>query len=94
MWDRSWVVPASLLSVVRRDERGIALQTAIIMAVLIAVAVSISAVILSRGGEVAEDLERQNVTFNPERLKTEDLCEEYGFKWEPDGNPSGTCKDP
>ena len=56
------------------------------MAVLIAVAVSIAAVILSRGGEVAEDLERQNVTFEPSRLRTQELCEEYDFKWDPNLN--------
>lgn len=87
------VPSASLRSVVRHDERGIALQTAIIMAVLIAVAVSISAVILSRGGEVADDLQRQNVTFKPERLLTEDLCNKYDFKWDPAGDAGGTCKE-
>lgn len=91
MRGRSWLVSASLRPVVKRDERGIALQTAIIMAVLIAVAVSISAVILSRGGEVADDLERQNVTFNPERLRTKQLCEEYDYKWDESADPK--CKE-
>jgi len=34
------------------------------MVALIAVAVAVSAVILTRGSEVADDLERQNVTFD------------------------------
>ena len=67
-----------------RDQRGIALQTAIIMAALIAIAVTISTVILTRGGEVADDLERQNVTFNPSRFKNKTLCEEYAYVLEHD----------
>ena len=74
--------PASLPSVLKRDQRGIALQTVIIMVALIAIAVAVATVILTRGGEVADDLERQNVTFNPDRFKTQALCEEYDYKWE------------
>ena len=74
--------PASLPSVLKRDQRGIALQTVIIMVALIAIAVTISTVILTRGGEVADDLERQNVTFNPDRFKTKELCEEYDYSWD------------
>lgn len=74
--------PASLPSVLKRDQRGIALQTVIIMVALIAIAVAVATVILTRGGEVADDLERQNVTFNPDRFKTQALCEEYDYKWD------------
>ena len=73
--------PASLRPMFSRDQRGIALQTAIIMAALIAIAVTISTVILTRGGEVADDLERQNVTFDPSRFKNQTLCEEYAYSW-------------
>lgn len=71
----------------RCDERGIALQTAIIMVALIAVAVAISAVILSRGGEVADGLQRQNVHVDLSRLD-QPLCEKYGYEWADD-----KCKD-
>lgn len=80
---------------VRSDERGMALQTVIIMVALIAVAVAVSAVILTRGGEVADDLERQNVTFNPDRFRTKALCEEYAYSWDDTTDPaSPVCVDP
>ncbi len=75
---------------VRSDERGIALQTAIIMATLIAIALAISAVIYTRGGEVADDLERQQVTFDPSRFRTQALCEEYDYRWD----TADGCVDP
>ena len=85
--------PASLPSVLKRDQRGIALQTVIIMVALIAIAVTISTVILTRGGEVADDLERQNVTFNPDRFKTEALCMEYDYKWDKTDSANPVCKE-
>lgn len=63
------------------------------MVALIAVAVTISAVILTRGGEVADDLERQNVTFDPSRFRTKALCEEYDYKWDTTKTPP-VCVDP
>jgi len=79
----------------RCDEWGIALQTVIVMVALIAVAVTVSTVILTRGGEVADDLERQNVTFDPVRFRTQALCEEYGYEWDAETKPDNpVCKDP
>lgn len=81
----------------RRDEWGIALQTVIVMAALIAIAVTVASVILSRGGEVAEDLQRQNVSFNSDRFRTQALCEEYGYVWDDttdQDNPVCKEKDP
>lgn len=68
---------------VRADQRGIALQTAIIMATLIAIALAVSAVMYTRGGEVADDLERQNLTRNPAEFTTQVLCEAYEYTWDP-----------
>lgn len=76
------------------DERGMALQTVIIMVALIAVAVAVSAVILTRGGEVADDLERQNVTFDPSRFRTPALCVEYGYSWDTSDTANRVCVDP
>ena len=70
-----------LAASVRSDQRGIALQTAIVMTSLIAIALAVSAVILTRGGEVADDLERQRLTFDPSRFKTQVTCEDYEFTW-------------
>jgi len=71
-----------------------ALQTVIIMVALIAVAVAVSAVILTRGGEVAEDLERQNVTFDPSRFRTETLCLKYDYSWDTSDTANPVCVDP
>lgn len=79
---------------VHRDQRGIALQTVIIMVALIAVAMAVSAVILTRGGDVADDLERQNVTFDPSRFRTEALCLEYGYSWDTTDSANPVCVDP
>ena len=46
----------------RFDERGIALQTIIIMVVLLAIAGSVAAVLFSRASDVTGELESQDVT--------------------------------
>ena len=46
----------------RFDERGIALQTVIIMVVLLAIAGTVAAVLFSRASEVTGELESQDVT--------------------------------
>ena len=67
----------------RRDERGFALQTVIVMTSLIAIAMAVSAVIITRGGEVKDDLERQNITIQPSQIKNEAQCVEvYQWKWD------------
>ncbi|MDE0493089.1 MAG: hypothetical protein OXH54_04070 [Acidimicrobiaceae bacterium] len=75
-------------AVVRVDQRGIALQTTIIMTTLIAIALAVSAVLYTRGGEVADDLERQRLTRSPSDFSTQVLCEAYEFTW--DGT-TNTC---
>ena len=59
----------------RFDERGIALQTVIIMVVLLAIAGTIAAVLLSRAGEVTSELESQDVTAT--RIDTQADCEAF-----------------
>ena len=44
------------------DVRGIALQTVIIMVVLLAIAGAIAGVLLARGGEAVSDVERQQIS--------------------------------
>lgn len=75
-----------VLTTVRRgsDQRGIALQTAIILTAMVAIAVTVSAVIYTRGGEVADDLQRQQVTFDPARIQNPDVCDRVtGYEWDP-----------
>ena len=63
------------------DARGIALQTVIIMVVLLAVAGGVAAVLLNRGGEAITDIERQDISRQASDFSGEALCEAAGYKW-------------
>ena len=56
------------------DTRGIALQTVIIIVVLLAIAGAVAAVLLSTGAEVASDLEQSDVTG---RVDTQEECTSF-----------------
>lgn len=77
-----------MIGSIRSDERGFALQTAIVMTALIAIAMAVSAVLLTRGGDVVDDLERARVTRDPSQFSTQVLCDAYGFSWDP---AASTC---
>lgn len=64
------------------DARGIALQTVIIMVVLLAIAGAIAGVLLTRGGEAVSDVERQEISRSPENFNTQPLCRAAGFEWQ------------
>ena len=70
----------------RFDERGIALQTVIIMVVLLARAGGIAAVLLNRGSEAADQLEQQETTVAPNTYENKALCEAAGNTWVETGN--------
>ena len=73
------------------DERGIALQTVIIMVVLLAIAGGIAAVLLSRGSEASNELQAQSVSVSAYSYGNAELCDAAGNTWTPgDGNPDGT----
>ena len=63
------------------DVRGIALQTVIIMVVLLAIAGGVAAVLLNRGGEAVTDIERQQISRQASEFKGSALCEAAGFDW-------------
>ena len=63
------------------DVRGIALQTVIIMVVLLAIAGGVAAVLLSRGGEAVSDIERQQITRSAGDFKGSALCLAAGHSW-------------
>ena len=63
------------------DARGIALQTVIIMVVLLAIAGGVAAVLLSRGGEAITDIERQDISRHASDFSGKSICEAAGFKW-------------
>ena len=46
----------------RFDQRGIALQTVIILVVMLAIAGTVAAVLLSRAGDVTSEMETQDIT--------------------------------
>ena len=64
------------------DVRGIALQTVIIMVVLLAIAGGVAAVLLSRGGEAVGDIERQQITRSAGDFKGSALCAAAGHSWD------------
>lgn len=63
------------------DVRGIALQTVIIMVVLLAIAGAIAGVLLTRGGEAVGDVERQQISRSAIDYKSRALCTAAGFSW-------------
>jgi len=63
------------------DMRGIALQTIIIMVVLLAIAGSVAAVLLSRAGEETERLETSD-NRSVYGITTESGCLLGGYTWE------------
>ena len=61
--------------------RGIALQTVIVIVVLLAIAGAISGVLLTRGGEAVSDVQRQEVTRHPSYYSNGPLCRSAGYVW-------------
>ena len=70
------------------DVRGIALQTVIIMVVLLAIAGGVSAVLLNRGGEAVTDIERQQISREASEFSGSALCNAAGFVW---SSASSSC---
>ena len=68
-----------------RDERGIALQTIIIMVVLLAIAGAVAAVLLTRAGTETDRLEGETDRWSG--ITNETGCEIAGGAW---SNPGGT----
>ena len=81
------VVFAALLGLHQRtrvrlgDERGVALQTVIVIVVLLAIAGAIAGVLLTRGGEAVAEAEQQDILVDAADITNEGLCESYGFSW-------------
>ena len=94
------LLPASVRKVRRQlaasaaDERGIALQTVIIMVVLIAIAGAIAAVLVTRGNQAVSEIERTNIATQPSNYASQTLCEAAGFKWVNAGCQASEASDP
>ena len=65
----------------RFDERGIALQTVIIMVVLLAIAGGVATVLFTRANEVTNDLEETDTKVEASTLTNAALCEAAGYAW-------------
>ena len=70
----------------RRNCDGVALQTVIVIVVLLAIAGAVAGVLLSRGREAVAEAERQDIVRAASEFTQEGLCESYGFTW-----TSGSC---
>ena len=63
----------------RTNQQGIALQTVIVIVVMLVIAGGVSGVLLSRGSEVIGDLENQNVgSVTPDTCETVEVAGEIG----------------
>ena len=71
------------------NTRGLALQTVIIMVVLLAIAGAVAAVLVARGNQAVGEIERTNITRQPSDFTSETLCTAAGFTWS-----SGACTSP
>ncbi len=69
------------------DARGIALQTVIIMVVLLAIAGAVAGVLIARGGEAVDTLEDQNIEQDFSEVDNETLCRNLGGTWTDGGTP-------
>ena len=81
----------AMISRLRDDERGIALQTIIILVVLLAIAGAVAAVILTRAGTETDRLEQETDRWTG--ITNETGCEIAGGAWSNPGNP-GSCGTP
>lgn len=69
------------------DMRGIALQTVIIMVVLLAIAGAVAGVLITRGGEAVNTLEDQDIEQDFAEIDNEDLCTNLGGTWTAGNTP-------
>ena len=65
----------------RFDERGIALQTIIIMVVLLAIAGAVAAVLFARAGEETERLNESSQDVEVYAITNQTLCTTAGGTW-------------
>ena len=77
----TYVASQRRLSTVAADIRGIALQTVIIIVVLIAIAGAIAGVLIARGGDAVADIERQQIARTAGQYTRGSLCNAAGFSW-------------
>ncbi len=73
------------------DIRGIALQTVIVIVVLLAIAGAVAGVLISRGDQAVADLERQDIARPPvANVTTRTECVRWGYEWDDGTNSTAT----
>ena len=75
----------------RFNERGIALQTVIIMVVLIAIAGAIAAVLFSAADEATTELENSSISVNVYAANNEGQCTRSDGQWTDDEDGPGAA---
>ena len=78
----------------RFDERGIALQTVIILVVLLAIAGGIATVLLTRGQQASNQLAGQAVSVGANTYQNQAFCRNAGLHWEGSSNEALKCQYP
>ena len=63
------------------DRRGIALQTVIILVVLLAIAGGVAAILLTRGGEAIDDLDEVKTERIASEFDNDFVCSAAGYTW-------------
>ena len=79
------------LQATRNDERGIALQTVIIMVVLLAIAGGIAAVLLTRAQSATDQLEAQSFSADLSTMN-KTFCQSSGYYWDTDDSGDDHCQ--
>ena len=75
------------------DARGIALQTVIIMVVLVVIAGAAATILVSRAGEETDRLEDADSKVDAAEYGSETLCEQADYQWDDTTDPSNpVCK--
>ena len=69
------------------DMRGIALQTVIVIVVLLAIAGAVAGVLVTRGGEAVTNLEDTDVEIDLDRIDNEEACDLAGGTWNGTNTP-------
>ena len=76
-----WLAARGRMLRIVEDRRGIALQTVIIMVVLIAIAGGVATVLLTRGGSAVDDLEDTQVGRVASEFSNHQVCMAAGLTW-------------
>ena len=76
----------------RFDERGIALQTVIIMVVLLAIAGIVATVLFSRANDASDQLQRAEVGVAADNFTTRLSCQGAGHGWDTSQGAGDECR--